>query len=232
MIELLKNKRILVVVAHPDDELLGLGATVHFLTSQHKCEMRAVILGEGITSRADERDPKKWESELAEHRSNIHTAASKVGYKSVGIYDLPDNRFDSVALLDIVKIVEKEKNDFKPEVILTHHSGDLNIDHQRTHDAVITATRTIEGEGVKTVIAFETPSATEWNYPSTFSPNIFIAVREANLQAKIDGMESYTFEKRAFPHPRSGKALRARAEHWGAVSGQGLSEAFSLIRAV
>jgi LmbE family N-acetylglucosaminyl deacetylase len=135
--------------------------------------VRAVILGEGITSRSDHRDPLKWEQELDVHRRNIANAQREIGYDSVGIYDLPDNRFDSVALLDIVKIVEKEKAEFEPEVIFTHHGGDTNIDHRRTFEAVITSTRPMANEPVKTIVAFETPSSTEWqaaNYPNPFLP--------------------------------------------------------------
>ena len=185
------NKRILVVVAHPDDELLGLGGTMHKLISEHDCKVRAVILGEGITSRSNERDPEKWSEELKTHRLNIETARKAIGYESVGIYDFPDNRFDTVPLLDIIKVIEKEKEDYQPEIIFTHHGGDVNIDHQRTFEAVITATRPMEHEVVKSIITFETPSGTEWiasSDPRKFSPKIFIEVSEGNLNAKINGI--------------------------------------------
>ena len=181
----LANKRILVVVAHPDDELLGLGATMHKLISKYNVTARAIILGEGITSRSDARDVKKWEEHLKEHKANIQSAAACIGFESVGVYDFPDNRFDSVALLDLVKVIEKEKEEFKPEVIFTHHGGDTNIDHRQTFDAVVTACRTLEGEGVKDIYTFETPSSTEWqaaNYPNYFKPNIFFQVEEENVK--------------------------------------------------
>jgi LmbE family N-acetylglucosaminyl deacetylase len=227
------NKRILVIVAHPDDELLGLGATMHKLISEQNCQIRAVILGEGITSRSENRNPEQWSQELKIHRQNIETARKSIDYESVGIYDFPDNRFDSVALLDIVKVIEKEKEQFKPEIIFTHHGGDVNIDHQRTFEAVITATRPMEDEIVKTVITFETPSGTEWiasSDPRKFSPNLFIEVSEENLNAKINGMESYEFEKRIYPHPRSPEALNIRASMWGVSIGSNLAEAFCIIR--
>ena len=104
----------MVVVAHPDDELLGLGATMHKLIAESGVTAHVIILGEGITSRSDARDTDQWKNELEIHRNNIKTAQSAIGYQSVSIYDLPDNRFDSVALLDIVKIVEKEKKSFQP----------------------------------------------------------------------------------------------------------------------
>jgi LmbE family N-acetylglucosaminyl deacetylase len=235
MYELLANNRILIIAAHPDDEVLGLGATVHDLIHIHKCTVRAVILGEGITSRSDERNREQWSKELATHRANIHSAAKEIGYESVGIYDFPDNRFDSVALLDIVKVIEKEKNDFQPSVIFTHHGGDTNIDHRRTFEAVITATRPMRGEVVRTVFAFETPSSTEWqafNYPNYFQPNVFFTVSREGIDAKIKAMEHYEFERRVFPHPRSPEALETLARRHAITIGADYAEAFMLIRSI
>lgn len=233
MLEYLKNKKIMVVVAHPDDELLGCGATMHKLINEQNCSIRAVILGEGITSRSDNRDVEKWKTDLKKHRSNIHSAASYIGYETVEVYDFPDNRFDTVALLDIVKTIEKEKEKFKPEIIFTHHGGDLNIDHQRTFKAVITACRPMADEMVKGIITCETPSGTEWQAssdPKHFIPNLFIEISEENLNAKINGMNSYEYEKRSYPHPRSPEGLKILAQRYGIMMGGSLCEAFQLIR--
>ena len=227
------QKKVLVVVAHPDDELLGLGGAMHRLIHVEKCMVHVVILGEGITSRSNSRDTKIWEKQLATHRTNIKSAQAAIGYQSVSIYDFPDNRFDTVALLDIIKVVEREKLSFGPDIIFTHHGGDLNIDHQITFQAVITACRPMESECVKSIITFETPSGTEWipsSDPRKFSPNLLIAISRDNLDAKIVGMESYEFEKRKYPHPRSPEALRIRAEMWGISCGVKLAEAFQVIR--
>jgi len=225
----------MIVVAHPDDELLGLGATMNKLINEYGVQTKVVILGEGITSRADTRDVQLWEEQLAVHRKNIHTAQAAIGYGEVSIYDFPDNRFDAVALLDIIKVVEKEKQSFTPDVIFTHHGGDVNVDHQRTFEAVITACRPMAHETVKTIITFETPSGTEWRSPSDprhFLPNLFIAVTEDNINAKIQGMESYEFEKRAYPHPRSPEALKIQAQRWGVATGTPFAEAFCIVRSI
>lgn len=235
MLDYFKGKRILVVVAHPDDELLGLGGSMHRLIESYNCTIRAVILGEGITSRSDSRDVEKWKRELSEHKKNIESARLKIGYESVGVYDFPDNRFDTVALLDIIKVVEKEKTDFKPEIIFTHHGGDLNIDHRRTFEAVITATRPLKEERVKTIITFETPSGTEWQAstdPRVFIPNLYFILTEDNIQAKIDAMECYKYEKRDFPHPRSGEALRIYARKRGVEVGSNFAEGFHVVRSI
>jgi LmbE family N-acetylglucosaminyl deacetylase len=235
MLESLRNKKIMIVVAHPDDELLGLGATLNKLIEEYDVKTHVVILGEGITSRSEERDVKIWEKQLAIHRNNIKNAQKYIGYHSTSIYDFPDNRFDSIALLDIIKVIEKEKVSFQPEVIFTHHGGDVNIDHQRTFESVITACRPMQDENVKTIITFETPSGTEWRSPSDprhFLPNLFFSVSQENVDAKIKGMESYEFERRAYPHPRSPEALKIQAQRWGVMVGVSFAEAFCLVRSI
>ena len=227
------EKRLLVVVAHPDDELLGFGASIHRLVRRQGCTARAVILGEGLTARADARDPAMWAADLATHRANIARAAAAIGYASTGIYDFADNRFDSVDLLDLVKVVEREKAEFQPDVVFTHHGGDTNIDHRRTFEAVITACRPLPGEPPRTLLAGETPSSTEYQaacYPQPFLPNFFLSVTEEDVEAKIRGMEAYEFERRPYPHPRSPEALRVLARRWGIATGQAYAEAFMLIR--
>jgi LmbE family N-acetylglucosaminyl deacetylase len=235
MLEYLRNKKIMIVVAHPDDELLGLGATMHRLITEYKVKTHVVILGEGITSRSEERDVNIWEKQLAIHRNNIKNAQKSIGYHSISIYDFPDNRFDSIALLDIIKVIEKEKESFQPEVIFTHHGGDVNIDHQRTFESVITACRPMQDENVKTIITFETPSGTEWKSPSDprhFLPNLFFSISKNNIDAKIKGMESYEFERREYPHPRSPEALKIQAQRWGIMVGTNFAEAFCLVRSI
>lgn len=225
----------MIVVAHPDDELLGLGASMHRLINEYGVQTHLVILGEGITSRSDRRDIQQWEDELTIHKSNIKKAQAAIGYHSVAVHDFPDNRFDSVALLDIIKVIEKEKEAFQAEVIFTHHGGDLNVDHQRTFEAVITACRPMSHEHSKTIITFETPSGTEWRAssdPRHFVPNFFVQVTEESLNAKVKGMEAYEFEKRPYPHPRSPEALFIQAQRWGIAVGVAYAEAFTIVRTI
>ena len=233
MLESLRNKKIIIIVAHPDDEILGLGGTMNKLINEYEVETRVVILGEGITSRSNKRDSNKWKKELETHKKNIYQAAKCIGYHEIRTYDFPDNRFDSVDILDIIKTIEKEIEEFSPEVIFTHHIGDLNIDHQVTFQAVATATRPMTDEIVKTIICFETPSGTEW-IPSTdlrkFNPNMYVEISLLNLNSKIKAMESYNYEKRKFPHPRSPESLKILAEFRGINVGLKLAESFSIIR--
>lgn len=225
----------MVIVAHPDDELLGLGATMHRLINEFQVITQVIILGEGITSRSENRDLEMWQKTLDIHNQNINMAQEAIGYHNVITYNFPDNRFDTIALLDIIKVIEKEKKTFRPDVIFTHHGGDLNIDHQRTFEAVITSCRPMEHETVKAIITFETPSGTEWRAstdPKHFIPNLFFEISKEDLQAKIRGMESYDFEKRNYPHPRSPEALTIQAQRWGITVGREFIEAFCTIREI
>lgn len=225
----------MIVVAHPDDELLGVGATMNKLIMDDGVKTHVVILGEGLTSRSDSRDKSKWKEDLATHKSHIKTAQRFIGYHSVSTYDFADNRFDTVALLDIIKVIEKEKESFSPDIIFTHHCGDVNIDHQRTFEAVMTACRPMQNETVSTIICFETPSGTEWRSstdPKHFIPNLYFEVSIENIDSKIKGMESYEFEKRNYPHPRSPEALKIQAQRWGIAVGVNYAEAFCIVRQI
>lgn len=224
--------KVLVIAAHPDDEVLGCGATAARLVIEGH-DVHFAILGEGITSRHRNRadvDP----AQVAALHQKAHAAAAKLGVKSLILHKLPDNRLDTVPLLDIVKIIEDLVDRMKPEIIYTHHGGDLNIDHGVIHRAVLTATRPLAGQPVQEIYAFEVPSATDWAFQRlepSFRPNVFVDVSRT-LEAKIAAMACYETEVRQFPHPRSPEALRALAMRWGSVAGCPAAEAFELVRSI
>lgn len=229
---LLKEKKIkkvvLVIAAHPDDEILGCGATINRLVEEG-ADVYTLILGEGITSRDDIRDAKKRKNELEELRLQANCANELLGVKKVYLSDFPDNRFDTVAFLDIVKAVGKIKKQIQPRIVFTHFRGDLNIDHRITYKAVLTACRPIAGETVKEIYSFEVPSSTEWNYPLSFSPNFFVDVSK-NIKKKQEALKIYENELREYPHPRSIESIENRAKYWGSTSGLGHAEAFEVVR--
>ena len=224
-------EQILVFAAHPDDELLGVGGTVRRLANEGK-EVRAIILAEGLTSRNDKRSDTD-KSELTALQDDARKAAEIIGYRSIEFCGFPDNRMDSVDLLDIIKVISQYVEKYKPDTIFTHHHGDLNIDHRRTCEAVLTACRPIGNNCVKRIYAFETPSSTEWNYvyEAPFKPNTYFDVTET-LEAKVNGMACYRTESTTFPHPRSPEALRALGRYRGSNVGFGMAEAFELIREI
>lgn len=224
-------KEILVVAAHPDDELLGVGGTVRRLVNEGKT-VRTVILAEGLTSRGEDRQETD-KSELIALQECSRKAGVEVGYSSIDFCGLPDNRMDSMNLLDVVKIVSKYIELYNPDTIFTHHHGDLNIDHRITCEAVLTATRPMRGCKVKRIYAFETPSSTEWNYvgKEPFVPNVYVDVTET-VEAKVRGMNCYVTERTDYPHPRSAKALRSIAAYRGSNAGFEMAEAFMLLREI
>lgn len=225
-----KKKTILVVAAHPDDEILGCGATIARLI-QEGCEAHTLILGEGITSRDEKRNADNRRAEIEELRKHVYKANKVIGVEDVILKDLPDNRFDSLPLLDIVKIVEKIKREKKPDIIFTHYQNDLNIDHGITYRAVITATRPIKDESVKEVLSFEVASSTEWNYPLSFSPDVFFDVSET-INLKLKALKEYKGEMKDAYHPRSIEGVKLQAKLWGIKTGMHYVEAFKAVRIV
>lgn len=224
------NHKILIVAAHPDDEILGCAGTIVRLVKEGY-EAHTLILGEGITSRDEKGNRKKIKKELKELKSQSQEANKVLGVKNILIYDFPDNRFDSVPLLDIIKVVEKAKKEIKPDLIFTHYEADLNIDHQITYKAVITATRPLSYETVKEIYSFEVLSSAEWNFPFVFSPNVFFDVSDT-LEYKLRAMEKYKSELKNFPHPRSLKGIKLNAEYWGMRIGVEYAEAFMNVRLI
>lgn len=226
------NKRILIVVAHPDDEVLGIGGTIaKYALAGHK--VYCLFLGEGVTSRYRERVEAE-EKEIGVLRRQAEKAATILGTTRGIFKTFPDNRFDSVPLLEIVKTVEEVKEEIEPDIVYTHHQGDLNVDHQITSKAVATAFRYMEGERVNRTYFFETPSSTECSLPNSqnfFLPNTFVDISET-LENKIEALRAYQSEIRKYPHPRSPEALRAIAMRWGSVVGREYAEAFELVRAI
>lgn len=226
------NKQILIIAAHPDDEVLGCGGTIARLTEEEH-DVYVAILGEGITSRYDKREQAD-QGMIKELQDRSRQVSKLLVVKELCLYDLPDNRFDTIPLLDIVKTIEKLINRFQPQIVYTHHGGDLNIDHVVTHRAVMTATRPAENCPVKEIYAFEVPSSTEWafgQFQPAFQPNVFVDI-SATLETKIQAMQIYESEIRHFPHPRSSQVLRAIAEKWGSGVGLLAAEAFQLARSI
>ncbi len=222
------SKRTLIIAAHPDDEVLGCGGTIAAQTSQGN-SVQVMFLADGVSSRGG-----KASAELQRRRHAAHTAAELLGIESVSFADFPDNQLDTVPLLRVVQRIEERINQYQPDTILTHHAGDVNIDHQRVHQAVITACRPQPGYPVKTLLFFEVPSSTEWQPPGSaaaFLPNWFIDISDT-LERKLEALAAYNEELRDFPHPRSVEAVKALARWRGATVGVRAAEAFVLGRRI
>ncbi|MDR0581179.1 MAG: PIG-L family deacetylase [Holosporaceae bacterium] len=223
-------KRVLIIAAHPDDEVLGCFATIARLIKEGY-EAYTLILGYGKSARGG---GEVNLAELETLQNEMRNANKVVGIKEVFSADFPDNAFDSVPLLEIVKKIEEVKRKILPEIVFTHHIGDINIDHQITHNAVLTATRPKPGETVKVVYAMEVPSSTEWNSYSketAFVPNVFFDVSET-IDLKIQALAEYKSELMSYPHPRSLEHVKNLAKTNGVKVGMEYAEAFVLLRGI
>lgn len=224
--------KVLVIAAHPDDEVLGMGGTILRHSNQGD-KIRIVYLATGITSRKEFRDKIKTKNpkySIQQLRRDAKKSSQILKVNNINFYDFPDNELDTLPLLKLVQIIESEIKQFKPNIIYTNHFGDLNIDHRITYKATLTACRPLENK-IKELISFEVPSSTEWNYPNNFNPNYFINI-EKELPKKIKAFEMFKSEIRKFPHPRSSQFLKINASKWGSVSGNKAAEAFEIIRKI
>jgi len=225
----MNKKKILVVAAHPDDEVLGCGGTIARHNKQGD-DVTVLIMSDGVNSRNSD-----LQVQNIEERRKCAQQASKI----LGVHDLimlsyPDNKMDTIALLEVVKDIENVMDNINPDVIYTHSASDVNIDHQLVNDAVVTACRAVPNQSVKQLLFFEIPSSTEWRPPITgrvFQPNWFTDIT-VTFQIKIDALSVYSDELRNFPHPRSLKAVEHLACWRGACSGVMAAEAFELGRLI
>ena len=224
--------KILVVAAHPDDEILGCGGTIaKHIAEKH--EVYILILSKGVSSRFSE-ESKKEQIEKKELFEQAKKAAKELGIHNENLIfgSFPDNKFDSVPLLNIVKFIETNLEEINPDIIYTHYKNDLNIDHRRTYMATITATRPFTKYNVKKILSFEVLSSTECAFGmSTFSPNVYVDI-EKYIDKKINAFRHYKNEIREYPHPRSIEGIEILARRRGLESGLKFAEAFKVVRII
>jgi LmbE family N-acetylglucosaminyl deacetylase len=218
------GSRVVVIGAHPDDELLGAGGTfARHVRSED--EVHAIVVADGASSRYPDELMAKLEKDS-------RRAAEVIGFASLKLLALPDQRLDTVPLIELTQLLERELDHIDPRVVYTHFPGDVNVDHGLVARAAWTACRPYYRPGLHRFAVFETPSSTEWAWPldgAQFQPNLFVDVT-ATLDIKIAAMECYESELRDYPHPRSGRALRERAAFWGSQVGLPAAEPFRILR--
>lgn len=222
-----KKKNVLVVGAHPDDEVLGLGGTIAKHASNGD-EVSVLILTDGHSSRKDGSDQKIIEK----RKEALHQCCEVLGVKNVWLKDFPDQGLDTVPITNIVKCIEEYAGKIRPDIAYIHHRGDLNFDHQVAFQASITAFRPLGSYPVE-IYSFETFSSTEWGEPfeKTFIPNHFVNTTDFQT-IKEKAIKCYQEELRPYPHPRSTEAIEVFARKWGTVIGVTYAESFVLIRSV
>jgi LmbE family N-acetylglucosaminyl deacetylase len=223
---------VLVIAAHPDDEVLGCGGTIARLAAEGSA-VSILILANGLTSRADF-DPVNDAAQLRVHHERAQRAGKLLGANSVIFGGFPDQKMDTVPLLEVTQAIEGEIARVQPKLVFTQHGGDLNMDHVITFRATMTATRPMAGGSVKGLYSYEVGSSTDWSFQQfepRFHPQVFFNISE-HLETKIAAMQIYESEAREFPHPRSPEALRAAARRWGSTVGLHAAEAFCCVREI
>lgn len=223
-----KNMKILIIAAHPDDEVLGCGATIAKFINKNYYG-KTIILGEGLTSR------KKVEKQELNHlKQNCIDANKHIGITNISFFDLPDNRFDSLPLHQIIRLVESEIMEYRPDIIFTHFGNDLNLDHRITFQAVLTACRPQPDFFNPTIYSFFIPSSTDWidaNSFQNFIPNIFVDVSNC-IGKKLSALNCYSSEMKKYPHSRSIESVRIFSQYWGNRVGIKYCEPFILVRKI
>jgi LmbE family N-acetylglucosaminyl deacetylase len=222
---------VLVIAAHPDDEVLGMGGTISKLTANNK-KVHVLFMSEGVTARDNLFDPIARESDIKDRIKMSERSAKILRVSSLEYLNLKDNRMDGIELLDIVKKIEGIIKKIEPDCIFTHSENDLNIDHQITNKAVITATRPLSECKVKEIYTFEILSSSEWGFSENnhlFSPKYFVDI-SSFIEDKIKAINCYSEEMREHPHPRSVESIMAQSSMRGSQIGVRNAEAFGIVR--
>jgi LmbE family N-acetylglucosaminyl deacetylase len=217
--------RVLVVAAHPDDEVLGMGGTIARHAGEWGDDVRILCVTDGSSTQypgdAERRGLKDGEA---------RRAAAILGVTDYVHLDLPDMRLDTLAHVEVNGVVEEHVRDHRAEVVYCVQP-DVNLDHRVLFDSVAVATRPAPGQSVRRVLTYAPTSSTEWTPAAAnwFVPNWFVDVT-TTLEQKLEAFAAYATERREWPHPRSERALRAHAAYFGATVGCEAAEPFVLVR--
>ena len=217
----LKNDRVLVVAPHPDDETIGMGGTIAKLVSL-SIPVRVIFMSNGVTSRDVARETVESRNRAARNAMGL------LGVNDFNFFDLPDNRFDSLPILEIAKLLESEVSNFKPTVVFAPYRYDLNIDHQIASEATSIAVRPKLSNNVRLYLNYEILSSTGWNHAApVFSPTVFVDIQNY-WSLKMSALEAYGPEIDASPSARSIRVIESLANFRGGLVAKEKAEAFSL----
>lgn len=226
-----KNKKVLICVAHSDDETIGCGGTIaaHI---KNKDQVFCAYMTDGVGARSS----KKKEILIKERFKNSELASKILGFVWLHQYcgNFPDNALDSVRFLDIVKKIECVKKQIKPDIIYTHNPSDLNIDHKIVAEATLTAFRPMAGETWQKILAFEVPSSTDYGYfkkNNIFVPNYFNNI-DPYWNKKNKALLAYKNEIKKYPNSRSLKGIKSLAYLRGSQNGIKMAEAFQILKEI
>lgn len=218
--------RVLVLAAHPDDEVLGMGGTLAVHADRGDV-VRVVVVTDGSSTQY----PGDSETRLRKEEEALR-AAAELGVMDYVHLDLPDMRLDTLPHVELNRVVEEHVADHSPEVVYTPHP-DVNLDHRALFDSVAVAARPVPTQSVRRLLTYAPTSSTEWTPAplNTFVPNWFVDIT-ATIDRKVVAFAHYETERRDYPHPRSERAIRAAAEYYGSACGCEFAEPFVLVRGI
>lgn len=223
--------KVLVVAAHPDDEVYGMGGTMAKLVAQGH-EVHVLIITDGCTTQYAGRPDL---SEIVERKHNEALEANRfLGVKEVHFGTFPDMRLDTVPHVEVNRLIEETVDAVQPEAVYTHFYGDVNLDHQMVYRSTLVAVRPAPGQCVRELYCYRVPSSTEWTPQlgyTAFLPNVMVDISSFE-DTKEQALLAYQTEIRAYPHPRSPRYVRETDRAWGLQWGLGSSEPFLLLRKI
>lgn len=224
-------KRVLIISAHPDDDIIGCGGTIAKY-SNTDVVFKVIFIAEGSTCRYSDPTSSDARKELKRRNRYAVNALGVLGVNNVEFYDMPCGRLDQQPLIEINKIIEKEINKFGPDTIFTHSENDTNNDHSIVAKSTRIATRPLQNRFVNNLYSYEILSSSEWKYTKSFKPNYFEKLEEVQLKKKWNALNEYRSEIKPFPFPRSEEGIFTLAKYRGMQAGLNFAESFKLIRSI
>ena len=225
-------ERVLIIAAHPDDEVLGMGGTISKYTSQG-IEVNLLIVTDGSSSQCSQRHD--IDSIIAAKKNETRKCADLLGINKIFYGNLPDMKLDATPHIEINRVIEGVIDEVKPSIVYTHFSGDVNKDHGCVYESTLVACRPVQNQCVKKLFSYSVPSSTEWNIQnenSVFTPNWYEDISGKHAEIKYNAFSCYETEVRPYPHPRSIEYLRILDSAEGLKVGLQAAESFILLRSI
>ncbi|MBO6960214.1 MAG: PIG-L family deacetylase [Prochlorococcus marinus CUG1438] len=226
------NRSILIIAAHPDDEVLGCGGLLSKICNKSKISI--IFIGEGSSCRYKNLNSKEIDNDIKERETASKKVSKKFNLHEIEFFNLPCGRFDQVPIIDINKIIESRISKFNPDIVFTHDPHDVNNDHRIIYRSTIMSTRPNSATNVSNIFTYEVPSSSECSFSEEgqFSPNFFVELSKSDLENKFEALSFYSSEIKPFPFPRSFKGIEAYSCFRGMQSALEYAEAFKLVRSI
>ncbi len=225
-------ERILIVAAHPDDDVLGCGGMMAKYANSKEFSILFISEGDSCRFSRSDLESNELKENIKRRTSNAIKSLSIFGITRIRFLNFPCGRLDTIPILDINHLIEEEIQNFSPDIVITHSEDDVNNDHRIVNRSVIMSTRPSSRNLIKKVMCFEVQSSSEWNLISPFKPNFFEILDKGQVKMKWKAISCYKEEVRPYPHPRSKEGVFCHSSYRGMQCGYSYAEAFRVIRSL